>query len=330
MQADVILFQLLLGLVLFFVVNWIGRHSYSAGYVKITMFTKNEDAPAVNFSIRVLTPVVFIVVVSALLYHFKLDRFVQNIYWVCIYSLTIRILYNILMGHAFLLNWFRVGLYWTSIILLSYFTYDKFIREKKNILPDFTSMANELWIIIALFIFQLANKVRVSENKTANKREIYLKRKYIYFKNKYGGLIIQKTKNQILEAVVYGIMIYENFNRPLLARLVEYVRFRITKKPHTLGVMQVHTSKFITDYESVCLGIEKIMNSYLEYIEKTKEEEKVFYRESQIYSEIIAKYNTGEEYSDEVTQIVDQILDSFYPNTKNTLRTQYQDSFEDR
>lgn len=71
------------------------------------------------------------------------------------------------------------------------------------------------------------------------------------------------------------------------------------------------------------------MNSYLGYIEKTKEEEKMFYRESQIYSDIIAEYNTGKEYSDEVTQIVDQILDSFYPNTKDTLRTQYQTGFED-
>lgn len=125
------------------------------------------------------------------------------------------------------------------------------------------------------------------------------------------------------------MMIYENFNRPSLVRLVEYIRFRITKKSHTLGVMQVYTSKFISDYESVCLGIEKIMNSYLGYIEKTKEEEKMFYRESQIYSEIIAEYNTGKEHSDEVTQIVDQILDSFYPNTKDTLITQYQTGFED-
>ena len=71
---DILFFQIFLGIGLFFLINWIGKHSYSIGYIEISMFVKTEEAPALNFLIRVLTPVVYIIIVSTILYYFGLDK----------------------------------------------------------------------------------------------------------------------------------------------------------------------------------------------------------------------------------------------------------------
>ena len=46
-------------------------------------------------------------------------------------------------------------------------------------------------------------------------------------------------------------MIYEDFNRPQIVRWIEYVRFWITSKPHTLGIMQVMSDEYIDNEESI-------------------------------------------------------------------------------
>ncbi len=52
MSADIVFIQFCLGIVLFFLINWIGKHSYSIGYMQISIFVKTEEAPALNFLIR--------------------------------------------------------------------------------------------------------------------------------------------------------------------------------------------------------------------------------------------------------------------------------------
>jgi hypothetical protein len=239
--------------------------------MEISIFVKTEEAPALNFLIRVLTPIVYIIIVSTSLYYFGLDKFVWNIYLVNIYYIIFRLIFNLATNRGLLLNWYRQFLYWTAIVVISYFTYEKLIKVKANILPDFTTVANELWIIILIFIFQVANNLRFSQEATQKRKDKYLKSRYHYFKRFYGQLIKDLTNNEILESIVYAIIIYEDFNRPKIARQVENLKFKLTKKPHTLGVMQVRSDKLISDLESVKIGTEKIVNAYKKYLENPTE-----------------------------------------------------------
>lgn len=100
-----------LGIGLFFLINWIGKHSYSIGYLEISMFIKTEEAPALNFLIRVLTPVVYIILVSTIFYYFGLDKYVWNIFLVNIYYIVFRLLFNLLTNRGLLLNWYRQFIY---------------------------------------------------------------------------------------------------------------------------------------------------------------------------------------------------------------------------
>ena len=160
---EIIIVQFTLGIILFFLINWIGKHSYSIGYMEISIFVKAEEAPALNFLIRVFTPIVYLIIISSGLYYFHLDKYVINIYLVNIYYIVFRLFFNLITNRSKLLDWYRQILYWTTIVIISYLFYDKIIRIKENILPDFTTIANELWIIILVFIFQITNNINKSK-----------------------------------------------------------------------------------------------------------------------------------------------------------------------
>ncbi len=315
---EILLVHIILGVGLFFLINWIGKHSYSIGYMEISIFVKTEEAPALNFLIRVLTPIVYIIIVSTSLYYFGLDKFVWNIYLVNIYYILFRLIFNLATNRGLLLNWYRQFLYWTAIVVISYFTYEKLIKVKANILPDFTTVANELWIIILIFIFQVANNLRFSQEATQKRKDKYLKSRYHYFKRFYGQLIKDLTNNEILESIVYAIIIYEDFNRPKIARQVENLKFKLTKKPHTLGVMQVRSDKLISDLESVKLGTEKIVNAYKKYLENPTENSSDYF-DWYAKNYIINDYNVGTSYNGEVNELADIIKNTFYKDTNDTL-----------
>lgn len=315
---EIIIVHFLLGIGLFFIINWIGKHSYSIGYMEISIFVKTEEAPALNFLIRVLTPIVYLIIISTVLYYFGFDRFVANIFLVNIYYILFRLFFNLLTNRVLLLNWYRQFIYWVAIAIISYFTYEKIIKVKTNILPDFTTVSNELWIIILIFIFQVTNNIRLSKDATQRRKQNYLKSRFYFFNNLYGSLVKEITKNEILEALTYSIMIYEDFNRPKIARLVENTKFRLTKKQHSLGIMQVTSDRLITDEESVVMGTNKIVKAHNKYLEKTSLQEYNYY-EWGIIRDIIADYNGGQSYADEVLRLFSIIKETFYKDSLDTL-----------
>lgn len=322
MSIDIIVVQFTFSVFLFFLINWIGKHSYSIGYMEISLFVKDEEAPALNFLLRVLTPVVYIIIVSTILYHFGMDKMVNKIYLINIYYLLFRLVFNLATGRGLLLNWYKQLLYWVSIIGLSYLTYDKLISVKANILPDFTTVANELWIIILLFIFQIANNVRTSQDGTVKRKSNYLENRYRYFQSKYGEAIKEMTANDKLEAVVYAILIYETFNRPRVARWIENILSRLSKKKRTLGVMQVKSAKPLSDYQSVVKGTEKVVKAYKKMVQEIKGSPDEYKRHSNycewtIMGGIISDYNGGDSYAREVEKLANLILHKFYEGTND-------------
>lgn len=320
MELETVIIQFGLGVLLFFIINWIGKHSYSVGYMSVSVFAKVEEAPAFNFLIRVLTPIVYLILSASVLYSLKLDKYVDQFYLVSLYYIVFRLLFNLLTGRGLLLNWYRQLLYWISILVVSYFTYTKLIISRENLLPDFTTLANELWIIILIFLFHITNNVRLSTNGTTQRKEKYLTTMVNKFKSKYGVIIDQKVSNEHIKGLVYAILIIENFNRPRIARWYEYLRYFITRRPHTLGVMQYYTPKYINDVESVKLGIEKINSVYNSSLAELKNGNKNnYYGEWDLKYELANAYNTGDKYKEDIIEMWSEIMSKFYPNTSDKL-----------
>ncbi|HAD98202.1 MAG TPA: hypothetical protein DCG19_12400 [Cryomorphaceae bacterium] len=320
MEIYTVVIQFGLGVVLFFIINWIGKHSYSIGYMSISVFAKVEEAPAFNFLIRVLTPTVYLIISASVLYALKLDKYVDQYYLVSLYYIIFRLSFNLLTGRGLLLNWYRQLLYWVSILVISYFAYTKLIISRENLLPDFTTLANELWIIILIFLFHVTNNVRFSSNGTIKRKEKYLITMVNRFKNKYGAIIDKKISNEHIKGLIYAILIIENFNRPRLARWIEYLRYFITGKPHTLGIMQYYTYTYISDSKSVKLGVQKINAAYKSSIADFKNGQKgKYFGEWALKNELASAYNTGSQYNEDVLEMWHEIMNKFYPNTNDVL-----------
>lgn len=282
------------------------------------MFLKVEEAPAFNFLFRIISPIVYLFIVSAILYKLGLDKFVTNAYFISIYYILFRLAFNLATNRGLLMNWYRQVLYWLSIVSISYFAYTEIIYKKENILPDFNTISNELWIIILIFLFHTLNRIRISSDKIIERKENYLKSRLSTFKEKYSDLVNENLNNDKLKSITYAIMIYEDFNRPKAARIVENARFKITGKKHSLGLMQVQTSEFINDRKSVELGIDKLNKAYSKEIKKSGLDRKesieillpdAWSNEWSMERRIISDYNKDDNYVDEVRTLTEKIFE---------------------
>lgn len=320
----IIVTHITLAIILFFGVNLLGQHSPSnMGYFQLTTFLETEEAPAFNFLIRVLTPTVFIVLISTLLYSLKLDRFTTNIYLVSIYYVSFRTFFNIAINRSRLINWKKYILYSLSIVGLSYFVYIKFIVTKSNILPDFNNMANELWIIITIFIYNFINNINPSDKNAQKRKDRYVDVQFGSINKKYSPIITGLTDNLRLRQIALAIIIYESFNRPKLFRIIEYINHFFSRKPHTLGIMQVTSTKFISDKESVGLGTQKLIEDLAflktEFLKETNLYGTNEYKDECYQRKLIEKFNPELTYSYEVLQLADEINMKYFSNGSRSL-----------
>jgi hypothetical protein len=314
--------QFALAVALFFITNWIGKHSFSFGYRQIDLFVKDDEAPAFNYIIRVFTPIIFLIISSTIMYQFGLDKLVINFFMVSVYYIAFRVIVNAIQGRFALINWPKQILYYASILIFSWIVYDKIILVKANILPDAANMMNEMWVIIVLFMYSIVNKLDLPISSAEKRRGNYLNARFLNFKRLYGNIIDTELDNDILKAVTYAIIIHENFNRSIVVRWLENIAFFITKRPHSLGVMQFPTNEYITDKQSVIFGTRKVRNAYYNFLKSFVYDDTVYCVDnSTFYEPVISKYNGGNAYREAVGQLTESILSKYYPNTTDSLIT---------
>ena len=188
-----------------------------------------------------------------------------------------------------------------------------------------------------MFIFNIINKIELPEAKKKERISKYIAIKYKNFislydkyiksnledglENIYKKVEIAKewdTNNndfrinnlKFLQLVVYSIMIFEDFNRPKNARLIENFVAKHSPREITLGIMQVKTDKLITDEQSISLGIDKIINSFYGYLVEYVQSDYNYSRDC--IDLILEDYNLGEEYSGSVKNICDILSIKIY------------------
>lgn len=323
----IIALQILVAVILFFSINLIGKYAPTdLKYFQISSFLETDEAPAFNFSFRVLTPVVFIIILSAILYHFNLDKYVVNIYYVSIFYVSFRALFNISIGRAFLVNWKKQFLYGFFIVALSYLVYQKIIVTKQNLLPDFANIANELWIIILVFLYTLINNFPASNSGAEARKFEYVKSMFGFIEKKYSKIINPVVNGNVrLKQIIYAIIIHENFNRPKVYRLIEYLSRLFTYKEKTYGIMQVRSKRAISDTQSVEIGTKIILDDFNELIREYKSKienredndyyyNSIAYIDNELQNLLIRNYNHCDNYTYDIIQLADYINEKFYKN----------------
>lgn len=321
------LFQIIIAIILFFLINIIGKFAPTdLRYFQISSFLETDEAPAFNFSFRILTPIVFIILLSALLYSFDLDYYVKDIYFISIYYVLFRAFFNIAISRSLLVNWKKQIFYAFCIVGLTYYIYQKIIITKQNLLPDFSNIANELWIIILVFLYNLVNNVQLPSNGAEKRKYNYIKHTFFYLKENYGEILDSVSTNVRFQQIAYSIMLHENFNRPKLFRFIEYMN-SIFKKEGTYGIMQVKSEKILSDIESVKIGLNILFNNFKEYeIEfikelESKDDDDSYYNSKEYIDndfqyKLIRSYNHCNDYSYEIKELADYLNEKMFNNNE--------------
>lgn len=279
--------HLTLAIILFLIQNWVGGRAYSVGYIKFSLLDDKDEALAVNYVIKVFGPVIFLILTVAVFQYAKLDKLNSGIINVVYYYITIRLFLIVMYGRILIVNWFRILFYYASVLVIANYTYDNFLLSIGNLLPDFSQIKNEIWLLIIIFLYQVANgfEVKYPSNSIQETAFAYLpeliprKRRYILRKSRklqeeYGRVIDKVTDgNKELSIVIISILIFENFNRPFIVRLIENVWFKTLAKGSvgTTGIMQVKSTTVLRDRESVEKGTSELYDVYLEMLKEDKE-----------------------------------------------------------
>jgi hypothetical protein len=301
---------------LFLLINWIGRHSHSLGYISLGLFIQRDEAPAFNLALRLLGPLVYVTIVSALLYAANADAYVQKIWLVVVYYFFGRSLFNVLMGRFLLVNWPREVLIFAASSWVSWLIYEGIIKHKKTLLPDLTTATNELWVFIAVFVYAVLNQVDTGTRGAERRKENYLRIRFSEMMQKYGSILQNEVPDKLCESLAMTILLYESFNRPRFAQVVERMVFPAGTQ--TLGPMQVKTKVPLDDLGSVRLGVGIVSESYKRHtaeISKQHEGKKPLAPNEHrwlLIPKVAADYNRDDRYVHDIADLHEKVLELFY------------------
>ncbi len=234
MSFVIVLIHFVLAVILFYLVNWIGAKSkpLNFGYVQMSVGIQDDTAPMFNYLFKVLAPVVYLILLAALFQATGLEELNNKVYWIVIDYWVFRLLYITVKGQIRLTNWPLQLFYWISSIGLAIWVYS-ILDSIGTILPDPKNLLEELWILIIIFIYSIFNKLEYSRAGAQRRIKNYTGNKYQEFKSKFGSIVDSSFELNEFRVLVYSVMIYEDFNRPRLARWIERIVFRKCRKPHT-------------------------------------------------------------------------------------------------
>lgn len=326
------LFFIFLGISLFYITNFIGNYSRNFGYSDIQFDIKGDEIAGFNVILRLLTPSVYIILVSSIMYYLSLDIWVKDIYIVAVYSFVYRILWNILHNRSPLINWYAQLSYSIAASLIAYLAYKYFILPKNPLYPDLETIANELWMMIFLFIYKVFNEFTFPRKYKEKRVQKFIKWRERKFRSKYGLYIAIKVHNEIrmhqssiqkiygdsptlttkeqskyienlLCTLIFSIMIFEDYNRPFLFRKIETFLCMISNKEYTQGLMQTKSSTPIDDKKSIELAVDKVLGDF--FFEVITCSYNIYLHP--IIIETIEHYNNGTEYRNNVYTIFNKI-----------------------
>lgn len=294
-----------LAVMLFFLINWIGKHAVDFGYISTTLFEEPNESVALNFFIRALSPAVFIIIVSSAAVAFDRPDFRLGIFMVVPYYYLVRAGVIFLFNRHRLISWSRYILHALFGIAIAGLAYRYLIVPNRSLIPDLETAGNELWLALLAFLYAVANKVPLSGGPGARRRNAFVNIHYTAACRLFGGTIDAKVADNLLKLVAYSVLVYEDYCRPPAIRTLE--RLAWWKKRRTTGIMQVSAVEALTDDESVNRGLHILLTSWENHSGENKW--------SQVRS-TISDYNKDEDYIGRVQEVMEILAERADPSFK--------------
>jgi cupin superfamily acireductone dioxygenase involved in methionine salvage len=241
----------------------------SIGLGKIISLSMNEYQSLANLSAsdnnfgfnavyRIIVAPISIVFLSIILYVSGLDFLTKNIWAVSLWYFILQTAFLFVLARWVLVQKLKYFCFHIVSIALSIFIYNSLIiHGVDRLLPDEANLRTDLWLIIAAFIYGLFKHARSDEMRYSKKQNKYIQNRVKYFSKKYESTLNDYQDD--VRKVLLAIMIYEDFNRPRLVRLVERVF-----KSKTQSIMQTRNAK--NDIDSIQETADRIRPMYENFL----------------------------------------------------------------
>lgn len=259
----------------------------------ILNYYQNKENRRLN---QILIPSIYIIVISALLPMVK-----ENIFLIVVFEIFIRNFYitNIINKQNEISN-FTFILENIISIAISLFTYNYFISKVDTVIPNPEDIKGFIWFLIIIYIISLykttsKNKVKEEKIKTTKRKAEKTIMQYAKFKNTYSSII--KTKSELINNLVYAIMIFEDYKTPKFYRSINSYIGAVAKKETKQGIMQIPSYERLSDEESIKIVIE----NFSKQLKNTK------IKENEKLEKLLSSYNN--EDKTEILNIYNEIVE---------------------
>lgn len=294
---------MIFALFLFPLNNKIGNKSSIFGYQSTVAYAQQWESPAFNFIYRLLIPVVYITLIAIPLSILSFGNTISELYYVALYYFIFRFILLFLLGRQKLVKWKYEIIISVISFLLCIKVNQSFISNNKDFIPSIQGMSDQIWFIIILFMYKYINDINIPSYKSLN----YNRNKFYRIKEKYGSIIANIDNSAIKQAIVYAVIINEDFNRPFIIRsIVEKIGFKLGKVK-TTGIMQVYSSEYLSDEKSIVLGANILCKAFDEIIKQKIETQNRENRKRKLKRQlpIHHKYNTPSDCYSEIMKTLD-------------------------
>lgn len=305
LPPEIIALHLLLAVILFFLVNWIGEHAVDFGYVSTTLFEEPNESVALNFFIRAMSPTVFIITLSAAAVAAGSPSLRLGIFWVAIHYYAVRAFVIFLLNRQRLISWWRYTAHAVVGVAAAAIAYQSLILPNRSLIPNLEQAGNEMWLAILAFLYAVANKVPLAGGPGARRRNDFIQAHYRQAKQAFGHHIDAKLDDELLRLIAYSVLIFEDYSRPPLVRKLE--RAMWWKRPRTTGVMQVSADTPLSDGASVDKGTDLLKASWMRHSSEQTG--------SRVHS-TIADYNKDDDYVGRVFEVMEILATRVEPAFK--------------
>ena len=184
-------------------------------------------------------------------------------------------------------------------LLVGVLIYSFFLTKVKSAFVDMEIFKNFLWVLIIFYGYQKLSNLELPKKMKDSDYNLnwqeYVIMFYAKYKNKYHYLI--KSKNFLIENLIYSFLIYESYNHTSFYRTMKKIKNKVFKRNTTYGILEIASDHFITEEESISIFKERLENKE-KRLKRTNKQEEILrklirekYKETKIINEIIKIYD---------------------------------------
>lgn len=292
----------LLGVIVTYLAMGLGKVllEYRNDYQPVASFFRPEASTGFNAVYQILFAPTCTVFIAIVLYLLGLDHLVIGIWTISIWYFIWQTILIVGISRWLLLDRRKFFVFHAISIVLTYYMYTMLIRRGlSHLLPDEANLRTEMWLIVALFLYGILSKIKGNQERYRRRNKAWALAHAKRFGKKYRAVLSNYPVP--IQEVLLALMIYEDFNRPRVTRIIERI-----SNASTQTIMQVQGAR--TDEDGIRSTAESMESHFPTFLAAVPGGVRSYY---DALSAMVSVHNSGDyEYSSRISQIFTDIHDA--------------------